>query len=98
MAGYQDERGSRAGHEAAAREQRKGRRVGAEEIPRGCDEAPDGERRPAPEAVREPAGGHGDEKAREPVDRDGHADGRLRHAEGPGIQRQDRHDAAEASW
>ena len=42
------------------------------------------------------SGGQRDEEAREAVDPDGEADGRLEHAEGAGIERDDRHDAAEA--
>jgi hypothetical protein len=85
-----------AGHEAPGHEGGKGRRVRAEEIAGRRHQSAEGEGGPAPEAVGEATRGHGHEEAREPVDGDGHPDGRLRHVERSGVEGEHGHDAPEA--
>ena len=96
LAGDEHEPGSDARHESSAHEHGEARRVRAEKIAGGGGEAADGEGGPATDPIRELSGGHGDQEASEAVDRDGDADGRLRDAEGAGIEREGGDDAAEA--
>ncbi|HKA61740.1 MAG TPA: hypothetical protein VKH83_04910 [Methylomirabilota bacterium] len=95
-AGGEHERRARAGDEAGAHERGVGGRDRAEHVADRGHETAQGQRGPTAELIREPARRHRDQEAREPVDRDGQADGGLRDAEGARVQCERGDDAAEA--
>jgi hypothetical protein len=96
LARDEHEGGADAGHEARRHEGREVRRRGAGQVAGGGDEAAEGQRRAPAEHVGQLADRHRDQEAGEAVDGDGDADGRLRHAEGAGVERDHGNDGAEA--